>query len=98
MDIVILWVIPVAIIITVITDAIRDRWLPKRCRDEAWLEWHLVKWIATFTPLLVLSYLWLDYYRFRLRYLIIFVAFVLFCNLLWSFIYKFRNQDTDSDN
>ncbi|MBN2010884.1 hypothetical protein JW960_16165 [candidate division KSB1 bacterium] len=90
--IIILWIIPIAIIITVIMDAVRDRWLPKRCRGEAWFEWHAVKWIGFFSPLIVLSYFWLDYFHFRTRYIIIFVGFALICNLLWDVFYNFKNK------
>lgn len=93
MDMAITWIILLIIIFVVIMDAIRDRWLPKRCRGEAWLEWHLVKWGAFFPPLILLSYLWLSYYDFQLIYILVFIIFVIFCSLVWKFIYGFKNNE-----
>jgi len=91
MSIVITRIILGVVLLTVILDAMRDRWLPKRCRDEAWLEWHLVKWGAFFPPLILLSYFWLAYYDFRLIYILIYILFVILCSIVWRFIYGFKN-------
>ena len=90
MKIIFIWIIPVVILLTVFLDAMRDRWLPKICRGEAWLEWHLVKWAGFFLPLILLSYLWLDFYHFQLKFIIGYLLFAVICNILWKFLYNYK--------
>ncbi len=84
------WFILIILFVTTVLDAFRDRWIPKRCRGEAWLAWHLVKWGAFFLPLILLSYIWLDQHAFKPVYIAFFVAFAIFCNVVWNVIYKFK--------
>lgn len=86
------WVILIVILTTTILDAFRDRWIPKVCRGEDWLLWHLVKWGAFFLPLILLSYFWLEHYRFRTSNIIIFIVFAIVCNVVWSFVYQYKNE------
>jgi hypothetical protein len=84
------WVIVVVILLTTILDAFRDRWLPKVCRGEDWLMWHLVKWGAFFLPLGLLSYYWLSAYHFQTVYIIGFAIFAVLCKIVWRLIYNYK--------
>ena len=86
------WIILVVILITTILDAFRDRWIPKVCRGDDWLMWHIVKWGAFFLPLLLLSYFWLEYQNFKTIYIFAFIVFAILCNIIWRSIYRFKAE------
>jgi sensor histidine kinase YesM len=86
------WIILIIIFIATILDAFRDRWIPKVCRGEDWLLWHLAKWGAFFPPLILLSYFWLKYYNFQMSYIFIFLLFAILCKIIWKIIYKYKKE------
>jgi len=86
------WIILIIVFTTTILDAFRDGWIPKVCRGEDWLLWHLARWGAFFLPLLLLSFFWLKYFNFQLNYIIIFSLFAILCNIVWRFIYSYKKR------
>ncbi len=84
------WIIVAVILLTTILDAFRDRWLPKVCRGEDWLMWHLVKWGAFFLPLALLSFFWLRSFHFQTVYILAFVVFAVGCKIVWRLIYNYK--------
>ena len=79
-------VIMVTILIAVIFDAYRDSWVHRK-PGISWQRWHLVKWIAFFSPLVLLSYFYFREGGFTVAMVVIFSIFALVCLVVWRMIY-----------
>lgn len=79
-------IILVIILISVIFDAYRDSWIHRK-PGISWLRWHLVKWTAFFSPLVLLSYFYFQEGDFSVAMVVIFLVFALVCLFVWRRIY-----------
>lgn len=68
-------------IIVVICDALRDAWVN---RAVEWWQWHTVKWIAFYSPFIIVTLLRVKLTKRNLKW---YVAYALLCWLLWQFTY-----------
>ncbi len=70
----------VALIVIVVTccDAFRDRWTS---RQVNWWQWHIVKWIAFYTPLVALTVLFIPW--------IFWIPLVIVARIVWRAIYLY---------
>lgn len=80
-------VILVTIFVSVVFDAYRDSWVHRK-PDIGWLRWHLVKWTAFFSPLILLSYFYFREGGFTVAMVAIFLVFILICLFVWRRIYR----------
>ena len=71
----------VAFIVLVVTaaDALRDRWTSRRVN---WWQWHIVKWIAFYTPLVALTVFFIPWESW--------FALAIGAWLLWRAIYRYK--------
>ena len=70
-----------ALIVVVVTasDAFRDRWVS---RQVGWWQWHIVKWIAFYPPLAVLTIRYIPWAYWA--------PLVAVCWILWRVIYRYN--------
>lgn len=73
-------VVSLLIALVTICDAMRDAWVSGRRRDIGWWEWHIVKWIAFYAPLVVLCVTFLETWQM--------LALAILCYGLWELTYR----------
>ena len=71
-------------IVVCICDALRDRW---SSRIVEWWKWHMVKWMAFFSPFVVV-FLLLSY-PVSLLDIGIFFCYGVVCHIVWKLTYKY---------
>lgn len=72
-------ILSLTIIIVTVCDAARDAWLRDRKSGVDWWEWHTVKWVAFYPPLV-----WLCVEYLPLWWT---VLLAVFCYGLWELVY-----------
>ena len=73
------WAVVIIIVVTV-CDALRDRWIT---RNVGWWQWHIVKWIAFYTPLVVLTVLFIPWVWWP--------PLVIVAEILWRVVNRYRS-------
>ena len=73
----------IAGVVVCICDALRDKWVD---RIVGWNQWHLVKWIAFYVPLIIII---MFVKPVKHDWLTVFV-YTLFCWALWNIVYNWR--------
>ncbi len=75
----------IALLITAVTccDALRDRWVDRKVE---WWQWHIVKWIAFYTPLVTLTILFIP--------LVYWPVLVASNWILWRLIYRYNAKES----
>jgi hypothetical protein len=66
-------------LVVVMCDALRDRWVDRRV---GWWRWHIVKWLAFYTPFVYVIV------TDRLPVLPVF-GYAVFCCVLWRIAYRY---------
>ena len=80
-------IIFLTIFISVVFDAIRDSGVERKS-GVGWWQWHISKWIAFYSPLVLLSYFYFVDAGITMFSVLQFVAFALICFFTWRGIYR----------
>jgi hypothetical protein len=73
-------ILSLTIAIITVCDAARDAWLHSRKPGVGWWEWHIVKWVAFYIPLVWLCMVYLPLWWTLLL--------ALLCYGLWNLVYN----------
>ncbi|MBN1465995.1 hypothetical protein JXA02_09550 [candidate division KSB1 bacterium] len=79
-----IWTAVIVVIVTA-SDALRDRWV---VRQVGWWQWHIVKWIAFYPPLVVLTVRYIPW--------IYWIPLVAVCWILWRVLYRLEIKSAKS--
>lgn len=78
------------IMIVVIADAIKDGLAGRG--SAPWLAWHIPKWIAFYTPMLFMVYVYLARCAFHPYEIIFILLYAIFCKVIWKMVYMLTQK------
>jgi len=84
------YIILLLVCISVLADALRDRWMPARMRGEMWWPWHLAKWTSSFFMWLLATGLVWASMKFDFLILVELILFGGILKISWNFLYRFK--------
>ncbi|MBN1560413.1 hypothetical protein JW998_09195 [candidate division KSB1 bacterium] len=78
-----IWTAVIVVIVTA-SDALRDRWVS---RQVGWWQWHIVKWIAFYPPVIALTIRYIPWPYW--------IPLTAVCWILWRVIYRFNMKSVN---